>query len=233
MALRSSVGALVSSKMCAEYLLMIHETNQRPLFLVMFGAIFAGIFFGGAGLLILHSVLSPAAPASAVEAASVTVVTDPKLVEALDRMTRALHETKMNSPVPAGTGESTQRVVASDSGESALVELAAAVRELRGALQRGSVGASAAVPLATALRDPGNRTWLPELGPDIKDRVREYNRQHLLWTEQQVVERYGLPDSISSNGSGFETWNYQDDPGGIRSFGFQITQGRVIGVTAR
>ena len=207
----------------------LNENVSVPHF-SLFVTIAAAIFVGGSGTVLVHHVLAPSESQRHVEESTGSVVVDPRLAEAMNQIAKELHEMRSataSSPTPSD--EPSHRSVAADSGDSALVELAAAVRELRGALQHGSPGQSAANPSPPVLPRIDQRAWLPELPSGTTDRDHSYTRQHLFWTEQQVLDQYGIPDEIGS-GEGLEYWYYRDEPTGKRSFTIMMSQGRVIQV---
>ena len=112
-------------------------------------------------------------------------------------------------------------------------ELASAVRELRETLRSQSIGSpGGGVRPAPALPQADFRAWLPELPQDTPNRARAYTRQHLFWSEQQVLDHYGLPDGIGGDAAGV-TWYYTDPDRGPRSFRVQFIQGRVSGIDAK
>jgi hypothetical protein len=48
----------------------------------------------------------------------------------------------------------------------------------------------------------------------------ERSRAHFFWTYQQVLDRYGMPDSIYHSPDGLLTWYYQTDADSQLGFGF-------------
>jgi hypothetical protein len=197
-----------------------------------FVTIAAAIFVGGSGTLLVHHILAPSESPRRVEELTASAAVDPRLSEALVQLAKELHENRSATlPIVSQSGEPSQRSVATESGDSALTELAAAVRELRSVLQHGGAGGSAAAVLPAPVLPPaGQRAWLPELSPDVKSPDRAYSQQHMFWSEQQVLDHYGLPDGISSHGNGEYTWWYTDDQGSKRSFEVHLSQGRVTEV---
>ena len=206
---------------------------MRPF--ALFATIAAAIFVGGSGTLLVQHVLAPTESPRPVAESTGNTAVDPELVGALIQLSKELRESRsVASPLAAPSAETFSRSVATESGQSALAELAAAVRELRGALQHGSAGTSAtSLPALTLPRDD-LRAWLPELPAEVTDPDRAYTRQHLFWSEQQVLERYGAPDQVRILDNGCAYWSYEDpEEGGNRSFHVRIFQGRVIGITPR
>jgi hypothetical protein len=56
----------------------------------------------------------------------------------------------------------------------------------------------------------------------------------LFWSEQQILERYGAPDSIAIQANGCANWEYEDPlEDGTRSFRVRIFQGRVIEISCQ
>ncbi len=197
----------------------------------MFVTIAIAIFAGGSGVVLVQHLFTRMQPPHLVEDSTPASTSDPRLAEALIQLAKELRESRsstsaLNSPVP----EPSQRSVATESGESALAELAVAVRELRAALQQsGGSAASANLPALTRPRKD-LRTWLPELAADVSDREAAYTRQHMFWTEQQILDSYGMPDSISVRENGVSIWRYEDPDDGKRSFYVCIFHGKVISV---
>jgi hypothetical protein len=210
--------------------------SMRPL--ALFATVTAGIFVGGSGALLVQRALEPAEVQAAYEPTT-SAAPDPKLAEALSELARelrTLRETRsLMSPPAVPSSEPSQRAVATESGDSALVELAAAVRELRGALanRETEVTSSAVTPSLPVLTRPrdNRRAWLPELPPEVEDRSSAFTRQYVLWTEQQILDHFGAPDRIGVEKDGSLEWTYVDPvPDGDRSFYVTIYQGRVIHV---
>ncbi|HTF88516.1 MAG TPA: hypothetical protein VK843_08905 [Planctomycetota bacterium] len=204
--------------------------SRRPF--PLFATVAAAIFVGGSGTVLVHHLLEPVESPRPIEASAAGASMDPRLVEALMQLAQELREARSITPplaVPASM--SSQRSPATESGESAISEFTAAVRELRAALQQTGPGATANPP-PPRLPHEGLRAWLPELAPEVEDRTVAYTRQHLFWSEQQILDRYGLPDQIDVHGNGGTRWWYQDNPSNKRSFAVVLYQGRVISVEA-
>ncbi len=204
-------------------------SSMRPFTLIT--TIAMAIFVGGSGTLLLHSLLEPAGSPRTVEESTSNAAADPRLAEALIQLARELHDShSVTAPLSLPASETSQRSVATASGDSALVELAAALRELRDELEhRGAATSPANLPVPT-LPPEDQRAWLPQLPSDVKNQDRAYTRQHLFWTEQQVLDRYGLPDAITAFGASVDTWYYQDPDAAKRSFEVKFSQGRVVGI---
>ena len=209
----------------------VHTPNAMgPL--ALFASVAAAIFVGGSGTLVVQRMLAPAQAPRPVEEPLGGGAADPRLAQALLDLAAELRANRAApSPLAVPAAEPSQRRALGESGDSGMAELAAAVRELRAALQHGSVGsASASLPALTRPREDF-RALLPALPPEEQDHERAYTRQHLFWSEQQILERYGLPDSINVSGAGLTTWNYSDSAhDGARSFYVRFFEGRVISV---
>lgn len=197
----------------------------------LFVTIAVAIFAGGSGVVLVQHLFTRMEPPYLVEDSTPASTSDPRLAEALIQLAKELRESRastaaLDSPVP----EPSQRSVVSPSGESALAELAAAVRELRAALQQSGGGAgSVSLPAVTRPRNE-LRTWLPELAADVPDHEAAYTRQHMFWTEQQIVDKYGMPDSIDISENGSAIWSYTDPDEDKRSFYVRVFQGRVVSI---
>ena len=76
---------------------------------------------------------------------------------------------------------------------------------------------------------------LPDLPEGEADRSRAYTRYHLLWTEQQVLDRYGKPNAAGDwgNGDNRVRWSYSDEHDKRQGFTFVLYQGRVEKVLAQ
>jgi hypothetical protein len=119
---------------------------------------------------------------------------------------------------------------------TSLSALAAAIRTLA-----GRSGSSGVEPTLTA---PG---WVDRRAAFATDELRELSRapdreeareagvrafrsQHLFWTKQQVLSRYGKPDSIYTD-DGFVKWCYQTStPSDYEDVDFSFDDGVVVGV---
>jgi hypothetical protein len=197
-------------------------------FLALFGTIAAAIFVGGSGLLVVHSLLIPVEPRQLMEASPDSAGGDRTIADAIDKLTRVLEASDVSAPSQS-SAEPSQRVLATESGNSATTtEFAAAIRDLRDLLQSTTFASTAVrAPMLTLPREElrGN---LPVLPSDVKDQGRAYTRQHLFWSEQQVLDHYGLPEEIGVPSVHYQIWYYQ--PEGQRRFSIRLAQGRVIGV---
>ncbi len=194
----------------------------------MFVTIAIAIFAGGSGVVLVQHLFARMEPPHLVEDSTPASTSDPRLAEALIQLAKELRESRASAPaLNSPLAEPSQRSVATPSGESALAELAAAVRELREALQHSSGGPSPTTLSPVTRPRDDLRTWLPELAADVPDREAAYTHQHMFWTEQQILDSYGMPDSIAVQ-DGVSIWRYEDPEYGKRSFHVCIFQGRVI-----
>ena len=202
---------------------------MRPF--TLFATIALAIFVGGSGTVLVHKLFEPAGTSRTLEESTANAPLDPRLVEALLQLTRELHDShSVSAPLGSPNSESSQRSVATASGDSTLSELAVALKELREELQhRGSATSPVNLPVPK-LPPEDQRAWLTPLPADVKDQDRAYTRQHLFWTEQQILDRYGLPDMINPGRGDTTLWFYRDPDAEKRSFRVTFSQGRVIGV---
>lgn len=190
--------------------------------------------------------IGPARAAEEQEVGGLSVSSDGDLLRALRELASELRASReIHGSTPAAAVGSSERSMVAPSGESVLMELTLAVRQLQESLQASAEfagvtqagGRGAAAPLR--LPRDGRRSYLAPLTPppgtsdedSEVDPADVYTREHLFWSEQQVLDRYGMPDRVSSEGDGELRWLYDDpaqDP--TRSFGVGFFEGRVIHV---
>jgi hypothetical protein len=124
-----------------------------------------------------------------------------RMRQALERFAEAA---ALREPVTDAAGGAR----ADDAALRELVEeLGLALRAVEGRSGRGP-----AAP-ASALRLPAP-DYRPRPVPRVIDleqggNLREMNRQHILWSCQDVLDAYGLPDEIQAGGGEGFIWNYQ------------------------
>ncbi|MBK8180044.1 MAG: hypothetical protein IPK67_14415 [Planctomycetes bacterium] len=208
-------------------------TAQHPL--TFFVSVAAAVFAGVAGALFFDHLLQPAqSPLQVGDPVSIAHV-DPALVEAMSTLAAELRTGRVGNVGSIPPSSETQRTLATESGESILVELAAAVRELRTALRQDHGSVTLATSPATSLPYGAARKLLPDLPEGESNRSRAYTRHHLLWTEQQVLDRYGQPDMVGRTSSQDQRvrWSYCDGQDQEPGFTFVMYQGRVEQVLAR
>jgi len=199
--------------------------------LQLFATIAAAIFVGGSGTALVHHLLEPTAPPLVAEDQIGSNPSDSRVGDALIQIAKELHELP-SSPITGAvqpTGEAIQRTVATESGENVLTEIAALMRELRSVLEATSARAPATASQALSIPRDNRGKWLPEASGEIGQRLVAYTRQHLFWTEQQVLDTYGLPSGVMPGTDGLQTWVYFDEAT-KRSFNVKLSQGRVIAI---
>lgn len=201
------------------------RTPLQPvaLFARIAGACFVGVF---GGLLVHSQLASPEARSPAQEDVAIAAP-DAQLVDALNQLAEELRSSRTSlSQLETPSATSTQRTVASESGVDHSVDLAAAMRELRETIYEMRLGRSPSNRPALTLPPSDHRGWLPELPAGTEDARAAYNRQHMFWSEQQVLDAYGLPVRITAEGPGVSRWYYYKED---RSSWFQANfqDGRV------
>jgi hypothetical protein len=207
----------------------IHPDSTRPftLFVIIAGA----VLVGGSGTLLLQRLLGPQEDARPFGAPPTEVVVDPRLAQAMSLLVYELRESRASvAQLPTPAAEASPRRSVAGPDERTLADLISAVNGLRDAFRQGSAGASGASQPALFPPPDDRRAWLPDLPADVQDRERAHTRQHLFWSEQQVLNRYGTPDTIRIIDN-VAVWSYEDESeDGARSFYVRVYQGRVIGV---
>ncbi len=135
----------------------------------------------------------------------------------------ALRGTLAHGPIVASDETRTPENLRADAGESAAIQsLADAVARLsdRLAAPAGSGGAAAfAVPVAV----PAHQERIAKVLDLDSETLRT---QHLLWTEQQVLDTYGRPTSIEGSSDSGVRWIWGSQPEPV--FVLTILDGRVI-----
>lgn len=192
-------------------------------FALIAGAALVGVFGG----LLMHSQLAPPEVREPVAGDTAMAAPDPRLIEALNQLAEELRASRANLPqLETPSGPSTQRIVASESAADHSVELAAAMRELRETIYDLRLGRSRSSTSALTLPPGDRRGWLPELPPGTENPWSAYNRQHMLWSEQQILDAYGLPTRITAEGPGVSRWYYYKDGTSVH-FQVNFQDGRV------
>jgi hypothetical protein len=207
-----------------------HPSPDRQPLLAQFAALAAAIFVGASAALAVHRLLAPTSPPAAVElpaAVAPSAPADSRVAEALIELARELRETRA---ILETLSADPQRTSVAVPGEPSLDSLASVLRSLEASLAaRGSDDGRA----PAALRPPQeqHRAWLPPVPADTPDRDRFRTRQHLFWTEQQILDRYGKPDEVNVNND-VSYWDYKDESEGDDHRGFQVVfhRGQVIRV---
>lgn len=204
------------------------ESERTPiqpvaLFVLIAGAAFIGVF----GSLFVHSQLTSLEASRPAQEDVPIAAPDPRLVEALNQLAEELRSSRTNLPqIEAPTATSTQRIVASEPGADHSVDLAAAMRELRETIYDLRLGRSPSNRPALTLPPGEHRGWLPDLPAGTENPRSVYIRQHMLWSEQQVLDAYGLPTRITAEGPGVSKWYYyKEDNSAFFQVSFQ--DGRV------
>lgn len=209
---------------------MSQARDMRPL--ALFATVAAAIFVGGTATWVVQQLFARTeTPRIALEP-TLEEAGDARLVRALEELVQAMREGRGVGAPPGAAGiESPGRVPVTESGETALLELTAVIGELRRLLQDQSIGGSAARWPSITIPPEGTRAGLPPLPPDVEDPDSAYTRQHLFWSEQQVLDRYGLPDHVYVGGSGVVTWEYSAPANGAGGeFHVKLYQGRVVSI---
>ncbi|HTF88515.1 MAG TPA: hypothetical protein VK843_08900 [Planctomycetota bacterium] len=202
--------------------------------LALFALITAATLVGGGAVLLVQPLLVPAPTLAASVEPGTTVTSDAALAKAMSELAQEWREGRASrAPLESLPPEPSQRSALTQSGDTAIAELAAAVRELREALQRGNAGSLNANHAAIAPPRDHRRAYLPALPAELAVGESDdyYTSQHMLWSEQQILDTYGVPDEIYVAANTRATWKYHDpDETGARSFYVLIFQGRVIAV---
>jgi len=199
--------------------------------LQFFATIAAAVFLGGSGTVLVHHLLEPTVQSRVPEDQVGSGSSDSRVGDALIQIAKELHELRSSALTAAepSTGEAKQRTVATESGESALSEIATVMRELRSVLEAASARNPAMTSQALSIPRDNRKKWLPEVPGSVGQRTAAYTQQHLFWTEQQVLDTYGLPGGVTVSSDEVQIWNYFD-PDTQRSFSLRLSHGRVIGV---
>jgi hypothetical protein len=136
-----------------------------------------------------------------------------------------------------------ERTPATESAQSS--EFAGALQDLAGALDRlgrAGPGSSPARPRElifpvrvareAAFESTGMRAAATLANDDAYEAaLNAFRRQHLLWTDQQVLDVYGRPDRVEANGDS-TVWHYDSMVGReiTESFTFYFNRGAVFDV---
>ena len=203
---------------------------QHPL--TRFVSVAAAVFVGVAGGLLVHDLIQLAESPRVLGDSVPSTFIDPALVDALKALAAEFRDRRVASSNLVAPSPDSQRTIATESGEGTIGELAVAVRELRTALRDGRTSVPITTSPVIALPYEQARKLLPDLPAGETDRSRAYTRHHLLWTEQQVLDRYGQPSVVWNEGDQ-ERWGYCDEREKSLGFTFAIYQGRVVQVFAQ
>ena len=187
----------------------------------------AALFVGGllGGLLGSALFASRSTPTGGVGVAErVLTTTDESLSAAIEALTRELRVRDVPAVVDGGERE----VVRADgtTAPTDFGEVVAAMDRLTRALERspagGATGGVGVTPLV--LPGPGNRP--DQLAQLVGRDWQELSREYRLWTYQQVLDRFGRPDEISSG-----AWLYRLVQGGQgHTFTFNFQDGYLTNV---
>jgi hypothetical protein len=185
------------------------------------GALFLGGLFGG----VLGSALfrAPAAPASGASPGDGAPRSDEGLRAAIEALTVEVRRANVVAPVDDDLrapvdGEGTAPAVEQDFGAvvAALDRLTQALGQARGGVAGGGIGIS---PLVVP--GPGSRkdalARLVGRSPD------ELGLEYRFMTYQQVLDRFGRPDSVSA-----DSWHYELGDPEQTDFTFQFVDGYLM-----
>src|SRR5260221_6664137 len=127
-----------------------------------------------------------------------------RAIEALPQAMRVRHE-----PQPAGARESAVATT------EALGELTVAIQKLNGLLDRGGINVGVGRPPTDAVKGPGfpslEAMWrrvdsvVVPTERDSQGKIdTELTRAHLLWTNEDLIQRYGASSGAGQNGDAIQ-----------------------------
>lgn len=152
---------------------------------------------------VIGSVLpQPAAPAAASETPAVDQQWGSELVAELRSLRELL--ARERSVIPIREAVSSPSVATPATLDPAVFESFFAALDERLAQMASSAGRFAQ-PVA-----PPNESFEPRPFP-VREEIstRDFSKRHLFWSYQQVVDAYGLADTMSINPHGEHIWGYQ------------------------
>jgi hypothetical protein len=113
--------------------------------------------------------------------------TDPELAAALRDVATELRALREERERTSQRSAPSERIEAADSKNTAPPDLAAAMRELAEAL-RSRTASTQAGPELVVPRPDAPHAWIPEATGSADEYRRRVTREHLFWSEQQMLD---------------------------------------------